>query len=79
MSEALLQVRNLGVSFHQAGGAVEAVKGVSFDIEQGQTAALVGESGSGKSVSALSVLQLLPYPLARHGRGAGWRRRAQAA
>lgn len=64
---ALLEVRDLSVAFGSGPGAVEAVKGVSFDLERGETLALVGESGSGKSVTALSVLQLLPYPLARHG------------
>ncbi|MEQ8355741.1 MAG: ABC transporter ATP-binding protein [Kiloniellaceae bacterium] len=62
----LLQIRNLSVRFGTPGGGTDAVKNVSFDIEKGQTLALVGESGSGKSVTALSVLQLLPYPLARH-------------
>ncbi len=65
--DTLLEVRNLDVTFDMPGGAVEAVKGVSFDLDRGETVALVGESGSGKSVTALSVLQLLPYPLARHG------------
>ena len=65
----LLSVRDLSVTFDVPGGAVEAVKGVSFDIPAGETLALVGESGSGKSVTALSVLQLLPYPTARHPSG----------
>ncbi len=65
MSEPpLLQVRDLSVSF---GRNEPAVRGVSFDIRKGETLALVGESGSGKSVTALSAVQLLPYPLARHG------------
>lgn len=69
MTPPLLSVRNLGVEFRGAGGATAAVRGTSFDIEKGKTLALVGESGSGKSVTALSVLQLLPYPLARHPAG----------
>ena len=63
---ALLQVRDLDVTFRMPSGPLPAVKGVSFDIDKGQTLALVGESGSGKSVTALSVLQLLPYPQAQH-------------
>jgi len=76
-SEALLQVSRLGVTFDMPGGAVEAVKNVSFQLSKGETHALVGESGSGKSVSALSVLQLLPYPLARHSAGSSVRFRGE--
>jgi microcin C transport system ATP-binding protein len=67
--ERLLEIRNLRVSFNVPGGAVDAVKGVSFHVDRGETLALVGESGSGKSVTALSILQLLPYPTARHPEG----------
>ena len=69
MSDALLEVRDLSVTFGAGVNAVQAVKGASFDIKRGETVALVGESGSGKSVTALSVLQLLPYPMARHPSG----------
>jgi microcin C transport system ATP-binding protein len=71
--EPLLQIRNLSVRFQTPGGAIDAVKKVSFDIAKGETVALVGESGSGKSVTALSILQLLPYPLARHPEGSSIR------
>ena len=66
---ALVRVRDLSVYFTSAGETVHAVSGVSFDIERGETMALVGESGSGKSVTALSILQLLPYPVASHPSG----------
>ena len=65
----LLTVRDLSVSFGQGAKEVKAVRGINFDIKKGETVALVGESGSGKSVSALSVLQLLPYPNASHPSG----------
>src|SRR5690625_1522854 len=76
-TEPILQVRSLGVNFRLPGRVVEAVKGVSFDIASGETVGLVGESGSGKSVSALSVLQLLPYPQAEHTPGSSIRFKGQ--
>jgi microcin C transport system ATP-binding protein len=67
--EVLLEVKDLAVSFGHGRREVQAVRSVSFDLRAGETAALVGESGSGKSVSALSILQLLPYPNAWHPKG----------
>jgi len=69
MSEPLLEVRDLSVAFAQGGRSTLAVDKVSFSIKKGETLALVGESGSGKSVSALSILKLLPYPAASHPSG----------
>ncbi len=66
---ALLEIRNLSVSFGQVPNEVKAVKSISFDLERGQTIGIVGESGSGKSVTALSILKLLPYPTAWHPSG----------
>lgn len=68
MSSPLLQVESLSVVFGAPGNR-PAVKDVSFSVDQGQTIALVGESGSGKSVTALSIMQLLPYPFASHPSG----------
>jgi len=65
----LLSVENLRVDFVQDGKRSVAVDGVSFTVGRGETLALVGESGSGKSVTALSVLKLLPYPAAEHPAG----------
>lgn len=69
MENPLLSVKNLSVDFKASSHTVHAVKSVSFDILKGETIALVGESGSGKSVTALSIVQLLPYPLASHPNG----------
>ncbi len=66
---ALVEINDLWVTFKSDGKDIPAVKGVTFNIERGETIALVGESGSGKSVTALSILQLLPYPLAKHPKG----------
>jgi microcin C transport system ATP-binding protein len=66
---SLVEVKDLSVNFKVEGGALEAVRQISFHIEKGETLALVGESGSGKSVTALSLLQLLPYPKAWHPSG----------
>jgi len=69
MSDSLLQIKDLSVAFTQGGQTATAVDRISFDIKKGETVALVGESGSGKSVTALSILKLLPYPAASHPSG----------
>jgi microcin C transport system ATP-binding protein len=68
-SQPLLDIRDLSVAFRQGGRETLAVDRISFRIDKGQCVALVGESGSGKSVSALSVMRLLPYPAAYHPSG----------
>jgi len=66
----LVAVEDLCVDFRAGDKVTHAVKNISFEIGEGETVALVGESGSGKTVTALSVLQLLPYPAASHPSGA---------
>ncbi len=68
-TQPLLSVRDLSVAFRQGPRQLLAVDRVSFEIAKGETVALVGESGSGKSVTALSVMKLLPYPAASHPSG----------
>jgi microcin C transport system ATP-binding protein len=68
-ADSLLSVRDLSVAFRQGARELLAVDRISFELKMGETVALVGESGSGKSVTALSVLKLLPYPAARHPSG----------
>ena len=62
----LLEIKNLSVDFRLRESIFRAVDDISFEIEKNQTLALVGESGSGKSVTAMSILKLLPYPKATH-------------
>ncbi|SVC71376.1 uncharacterized protein METZ01_LOCUS324230, partial [marine metagenome] len=65
-NKRILEVKNLSVRFKTRDGSIDAVKSISFSIDPGKTLALVGESGSGKSVTARSILQLLPYQIATH-------------
>src|SRR3954466_15194105 len=69
LNQPLLDIRDLSVAFHQPSGTSLAVDRISYQIKPGECVALVGESGSGKSVSALSILKLLPYPTASHPSG----------
>lgn len=70
MTEPLLSVRNLSIQFkHNDGKTTKAVNQINFAINKGEILALAGESGSGKSISALSILKLLPYPAASHPEG----------
>ena len=65
----ILSVKDLSIDFTQAGRTTLAVDRISFDVKPRETVALVGESGSGKSVTAMSVMKLLPYPAASHPSG----------
>ncbi|KGP72788.1 ABC transporter ATP-binding protein [Pontibacillus yanchengensis] len=65
----ILEVKDLVVSFHTFGGEVQAVRGVNFSVPKGKTVAIVGESGCGKSVTAKSIMQLLPKPPAEYKQG----------
>ena len=67
--ENLISVKNLSVGFRSQHKKTNVVHSISFDIPKGKTIALVGESGSGKTVTALSILKLLPYPTAFHSSG----------
>jgi microcin C transport system ATP-binding protein len=69
VARPLLSVRDLSVAFRQGERQILAVDRISFELKKGETVALVGESGSGKSVTALSVMKLLPYPAASHPSG----------
>ena len=73
MTSPLLSIKQLDVTFQQGEKSTDAVKAVSLDVQNGETVALIGESGSGKSVTALSVLQLLPYPTAQHSQNSSIR------
>jgi microcin C transport system ATP-binding protein len=68
--QELIVVKDLSVDFRAGGKVTHAVKHISFDVKRAETVALVGESGSGKTVTALSILRLLPYPAASHPSGA---------
>ncbi|MBD2868332.1 ABC transporter ATP-binding protein [Paenibacillus arenilitoris] len=63
--KTLLEVKDLSVSFDVYGGEVQAVRNVSFDVKKGEAVAIVGESGSGKSVTAQSIMRLIPSPPSR--------------
>ena len=67
--ENLVSIKNLSVGFQSQNIKSNVVKSISFEIPKGKTVALVGESGSGKTVTALSILKLLPYPSAFHDSG----------
>ena len=62
MSEKLLEVKNLKINFKTYAGVVQAVRGVNFDLKQGETLCIVGESGSGKSVTSNALMKLIPQP-----------------
>src|SRR5947209_19539656 len=67
--ETLLEVEDLKTNFYTRAGVVRAVQGVSFTLDKGETLGIVGESGSGKSVTALSLIRLVPQPPGRFDSG----------
>lgn len=69
MTEKILEVKDLHISFDTYGGEVKAVRGVSFDLYKGETLAIVGESGSGKSVTSKSIMKLIPTPPGKYKQG----------
>ena len=69
MSEKLLEVKNLAVSYHGYAGEVQSVRGVTFDVNKGETLAVVGESGCGKSVTAKTIMHLIKTPPAEIKKG----------
>jgi len=68
----ILEIKDLVIDFHSERGATRAVDGLSLHLDRGETLGIVGESGSGKSVTALSVMRLLPQPAAKMTRGEIW-------
>lgn len=62
MAKELLEIKNLNTYFYTQAGTVKAVNDVSFKINEGETVCVVGESGCGKSVTAMSILRLVPNP-----------------
>ncbi|MGB3814536.1 MAG: ABC transporter ATP-binding protein [Shinella sp.] len=69
MADHLLEVRNLSVEFHTAGGVVKAVRDISYHLDRGETLAILGESGSGKSVSSSAIMNLIDMPPGRISSG----------
>ncbi|MBM7564563.1 ABC transporter ATP-binding protein [Paenibacillus sacheonensis] len=69
MNDPILRINDLHISFHVRGGEVQAVRGVNLEVKRGESVAIVGESGSGKSVTAQSILRLIPTPPGEYKQG----------